>query len=195
MLTLFILTLLISPIQPAAKKQYNPYKIVICLKKQLLYLFKEDELVFETKISSGMGKTAWATPVGYFRVGNKADAAYAEEWEVWVYQWMQFAGRNGMHSLQGMQYYRLLGRRASHGCVRLNHEAAKYFYSFIPILTEVWVLEEFDSGISTKLLTPKTRSVTQQKAEKADFRKVFVNTPVSPYYSSLSNFFTDFGFN
>jgi hypothetical protein len=194
MIGFLILTLLFAPIGGASKKIDNPYKIVICMKKQTLYCYKDDIMFFETKISTGMGLGFFATPIGSFRVGNKAEVAYAEEWEVWVYHWMQFAGRNGMHSLQGMVYYKLLGRKASHGCVRLNHEAAKYLYSFIPVLTPVWVLEEFDPVMDVRQLTPRTRILVKPPvAKRMNLFPLMSHTPAAPHLTSLKSFFVDFG--
>ena len=106
----------------------------IDLSRQRLYLMnRNDHVLGEYKVSTGV--PGYPTPTGRFSVVNKAPHAYSRRYEADMYHWMGLDRRGdvGMHGLKGSAYERKLGRRASHGCIRLSREDARYLYSIIPL--------------------------------------------------------------
>lgn len=92
-------------------------------------------------ISSGLARTP--TPVGTFTVLQKNPRAWSRAAKLWMPYWMHFSGRgHGIHELPEWPNGRKegeshLGRRASHGCVRLGIGTAKKLYDWAPVGTPV----------------------------------------------------------
>ncbi len=109
-------------------------RLVIDLSRQRLFLLNNsDQVLGEYKVSTGV--PGYPTPVGGFTIVNKAVYAYSKKYEADMYHWMGLTrnGDIGLHALKGSGYERRLGRRASHGCIRLAREDARYLYSILPI--------------------------------------------------------------
>lgn len=120
--------------------------MVIDLSQQRLYAMnRHDQALAEYKVSTGMA--GYATPPGSYQVVNKATYAYSEKYEADMYHWMGLTrnGEIGMHALKGGGYERRLGRRASHGCIRLSRDDARYLFSLIPIGMAVEIAPKLDS--------------------------------------------------
>ena len=120
--------------------------MVIDLSRQRLYAMnRHDKVLAEYKVSTGM--RGYATPPGSYQVVNKATYAYSEKYEADMYHWMGLTrgGEIGMHALKGRGYERRLGRRASHGCIRLSREDARYLFSLVPIGMRVEIVRKLDS--------------------------------------------------
>ena len=82
------------------------------------------------------------TPVGIFEVTNKGDWFYADEYQQGGKYWVQFLGDYLFHSLpydenQSTILDYTLGTPASHGCIRLNTEDAKWLYDNVDLDSKV----------------------------------------------------------
>ena len=136
--------------------------LVIKLSEQRVYLYKGDELIGESKCSSG--KNGFETPPGSYKViqknkdhvsnlyGNFVDAEGevtqrdVDMSKVKVPEGMTFAGAkmpyfqrfNGGY---GLHAGNVPNRRASHGCVRLPRIMAERFFSQTAVGTPVTVAE------------------------------------------------------
>lgn len=92
------------------------------------------------------GLPSMPTPVGTFKVLQKHPRAWSHSGKLWMPYWMHFSGRgHGMHELpewpngrkEGQNH---LGKKASHGCVRLGIGDAKEVYEWTPVGTPVTVV-------------------------------------------------------
>jgi len=90
------------------------------------------------------GTRGYDTPPGEYHVVNRAQKAYSQKYEAWMLHWMGITsdGGYGMHGLEGSSYERLLGRVASHGCIRLSRTYAEDLYGRIRIGLPVTIVND-----------------------------------------------------
>ncbi len=95
-------------------------------------------------VSSGLPATP--TPIGTFKILQKNPRAWSSAAKLWMPYWMHFSGRgHGFHELpewpggrkEGASH---LGKKASHGCVRMGVGDAKEVYEWTPIGTPVTIV-------------------------------------------------------
>ncbi len=117
--------------------------IVIDTKLQVLTSFLSDIPLNNFPISSG--KPGYETPIGTYRIENKAARAWSKTYRLWMPFWLGFVGSAyGIHELpewpggykEGENH---LGRPVSHGCVRLGVGPAEWLFNWADIGTEVIV--------------------------------------------------------
>lgn len=97
-------------------------RVVVSLSDQLAYLYRGNELMAVSTISSGTDKTP--TPTGIFNVLEKKTMHRSRKYDNAPMPFMQRIDRFGVALHAG----HLPGRPASHGCVRLPSQfAAKLF--------------------------------------------------------------------
>lgn len=96
------------------------------------------------RVSTGLPSTP--TPIGTFKVLQKHPRAWSHSAKLWMPYWMHFSGRgHGIHELpewpggrkEGQDH---LGKKASHGCVRLGIGDAKEVYEWAPVGTPIIVV-------------------------------------------------------
>ncbi|MCF0147088.1 MAG: L,D-transpeptidase [Clostridium sp.] len=120
------------------------YLVYLNLAKQITYVYEGSnnnwELIKEFNSSTGIeGKE---TPKGIFSVTNRGDWFFAEEFQQGAKYWVQFMGDYLFHSLpfdesgENIVDY-TLGTPASHGCIRLAVEDAKWLYDNIDNGTKI----------------------------------------------------------
>ena len=105
--------------------------------------FLDDVKLGSFLISAGLPNMP--TPKGHFKIENKNPKAWSS-YGLWMPYWMAIdpSGRFGIHELpiwpsgyrEGEDH---LGRPASHGCVRLGENAAKFLYDWAEIGTPVYI--------------------------------------------------------
>jgi lipoprotein-anchoring transpeptidase ErfK/SrfK len=108
--------------------------LTIDLSRQRLFAMNKDgQVLAEYKVSTG--RAGYETPQGNYKIVNKAAYAYSKKYEADMFHWMGITsnGDIGLHGLKGGSYERRLGRRASHGCIRLSRADAQYLFSIIPV--------------------------------------------------------------
>lgn len=143
------------PMRPVAfKTVYNRTTVLdaaryieINLSMQRLWVYENQQVVYQTPITSGATNYGYGTSVGLFSIKAKATntrlrgAQYGYNYDVPVDYWMPFNGGEGLHdaewrsSFGGMDYR----NTGSHGCVNLPDPAAAWIYNWATIGTPVWV--------------------------------------------------------
>jgi peptidoglycan hydrolase-like protein with peptidoglycan-binding domain len=131
-------------VRPTAKsKAGSGYLVEINLKKQLLMLVKDGQVVTTLNTSTGSnehyeyeGQTYLAdTPTGKFKVGRQIDGMrHGPLGDLWRPKY--FNGGIAVHGSPSIPGY-----AASHGCARLSNAAMNWIWATdkIPLKTKVWV--------------------------------------------------------
>lgn len=121
----------------------GPYNIYVNKSKQRVYVFNGQTIVKEFICSTGKDETP--TPSGRFLTGGKGPFFYASDSSI-CYYWTRINNNYLFHSaiydLQGYPIeseYEKLGSKASHGCIRLPIDDAKWIQDYIPYGTLVTV--------------------------------------------------------
>ncbi len=127
--------------------------VVDLLRQRLFVMNRDNHALAEYKVSTG--RSGYETPPGTYNIVNKAAYAYSKKYEADMYHWMGMTsnGDIGMHGLKGSSYERILGRRASHGCVRLSRADARYLFSIIPVGMKVLVTSGLGEVVYYKPIT------------------------------------------
>src|SRR4029450_3796177 len=76
------------------------------------------------------GIARYATPKGTFKPFRMEEDYFSEEWDDAPMPYSIFFTRIG-HAIHGTEHMESLGRRASHGCVRLAPEDAATLYALV----------------------------------------------------------------
>ncbi|MFZ5974256.1 MAG: L,D-transpeptidase [Bacillota bacterium] len=130
------------------------YKVVVNIYHQFITVFKKDTAgnftvpVRYMVCSSGSWKNP--TPTGKFRMGaDRKRFSCFTKYKVYGQYWSQVTGSIYFHSLlysaRNARYYtsssyRMLGKRASHGCIRLLVPDARWIYYNIAAGTEIEIV-------------------------------------------------------
>lgn len=120
------------------------YLIYVNLKDQLTYVYQgfSNNWKLVNTFMSSTGVSGKETPKGIFAVTNRGDWFFSEEFDQGAKYWVQFMGDYLFHSVpfdEGQQTIldNTLGLPASHGCIRLSIEDAKWLYDNIPNNTKI----------------------------------------------------------
>lgn len=123
----------------------GPYNILVNKSKQRVYIFTGETLAKEFICSTGKDETP--TPSGRFLVGSKGELFYASDTSV-CYFWTRINNNYLFHSaiydLNGYPVeseYEKLGSQASHGCIRLPKDDAKWIQDNVPYGTLVTIID------------------------------------------------------
>ena len=111
----------------------GPERVVVSLSDQRAYLYRGNELMAVSTISSGTSKTP--TPTGIFNVLEKKRMHHSRKYDNAPMPFMQRIDRFGVALHAG----HLPGRPASHGCVRLPAQFAAKLFSTTPVGTPVLI--------------------------------------------------------
>lgn len=123
----------------------NHLQINVDLKKQRVYIYANNNLVYTMIVSSGMNNS---TPKGDFRIGSRGYHFYNRTEGMGGDYWVGFIGAKYLfHSVPTRANFgdyiveeaQKLGVPASHGCVRLSVPDANWFYTNIPDGTAVHI--------------------------------------------------------
>lgn len=121
----------------------GPYNIYVNKSKQRVYIFNGQTVVKEFICSTGKEETE--TPSGRFLTGSKGPFFYASDSSI-CYYWTRINNNYLFHSaiydLDGypiQSEYDKLGSKASHGCIRLPIDDAKWIQDNIPYGTLVTI--------------------------------------------------------
>lgn len=126
-----------APAQVSLEKADLPLRIYVSISQQRVTVYDSDGLIVKQFVCS-TGTEGSETPVGTFRILMKGKSFYSKSVGEGGYYWTQFKGDYLFHSIPFDQNYKLkpeeaakLGTPASHGCVRLSIEDAKWIYDHI----------------------------------------------------------------
>lgn len=131
------------PIKAHAQGIYTTDKLItVDIGKQRLYAWEGGKILKEFKVSTGMRYTP--TVKGSFNIRTKLDKQdmkgsfppYEPYFIKDVPNVMYFYGAYAIH---GTYWHNKFGMRASHGCVNLPVDAAKWVYDWAPVGTRVEV--------------------------------------------------------
>lgn len=123
------------------------FRIEVDLSLQRVFIFYEDNLIREM-ISSG-GTEENPTPLGEYTTNEKIEYSFIPRFDVGAYYWVRFFGAYLFHSvpfdIDGnmiIEEKEKLGSPASHGCIRLKLDEAKWLYDNLPLGVKVQIYYE-----------------------------------------------------
>jgi len=132
----------------------GPYKIYVDISDQRVYIFRWDGAEYsipEVTFICSTGLDESPTPTGTYQgYGKLVDGEwyYFEEFDVYAKWAYGIVGGILFHSIPYNKYYQLqtnardlMGKKASHGCVRLYEDDAKWIYDNCPYGTTVVIQE------------------------------------------------------
>lgn len=127
--------------------------IEIDISQQRMYLFQDGQLFQTHRISSGK---YYPTPIGTFKIMNKATNAYSNIYNVWMPYWMAFyysPSLNAYFGIHELPYWLTndgqkkqrprenIGIPSTGGCISLDINESKEVYDFADINMPVYVFE------------------------------------------------------
>ena len=117
-----------KPAKPPAKKKPPPEpRLIVTINKvsQKMTVDLDGETLYRWPVSTGA--RGYDTPSGNFRPFRMEKEHFSKEWDDAPMPYSIFFTGEG-HAVHGSYHIKSLGRRASHGCVRLHPDnAAKLF--------------------------------------------------------------------
>jgi hypothetical protein len=126
------------------------------------------------------GRRGYETPAGSFRPFRLEEDHYSKEWDEAPMPYSIFFTGDG-HAIHGSYETRRLGRRASHGCVRLAPKHAEKLFTLVKreglANAQVVVLEDRDAPVVAKKRAPASSAQTEQQALKT----VPIPAPAAPW--------------
>jgi len=115
----------------------DDFRIDVDLAKQKVFVYYKDNLIRDMICSGGKEETP--TPTGEFKTSDKIEYSFVDRFNMGAYYWTRFYKKYLFHSVpydkKGemiTEEYEKLGRPASHGCIRLEFEEAKWLYENLP---------------------------------------------------------------
>lgn len=126
---------------PTSRGELAEKYLEVDLSQQKMYFFIGGSLYREYRISSG---SEYPTPLGEFRILNKAPNAYSAIYDVWMPYWMGFAYASdvkaylGLHEIayavdeRGKQLYRYgnyIGEMMTGGCIAMEPNDSREIYN------------------------------------------------------------------
>lgn len=126
---------------PTATPQ--PLRVLVSLADQKVTVVDATETVVKAFTCSS-GEKGSETPKGIFSIGGRGKSFYSTTVKEGGYYWTRFYGDFLFHSIPFDENYKIeteeaakLGTAASHGCIRLALNDAKWIYEHIPDGTKV----------------------------------------------------------
>ncbi len=124
----------------------NPgnFRIDVNLTAQLVSVYYNDNLIKSLKCSGGTAENPTVT--GTFTTNQKIYYAWVPKFNMGAYYWVRFYGAYLFHSVPFDKNGNMIaeeaskiGTPASHGCVRMALEDAKWFYETLPLGIKVTI--------------------------------------------------------
>lgn len=115
----------------------DDFRIEVDLTKQKVFVYYKDNLIRDMICSGGTDQSP--TPLGEFKTSEKIEYDWIPRFNVGAYYWIRFYKKYLFHSVPFdenkemiIKEYEKLGSPASHGCIRLKLEEAKWLYEKLP---------------------------------------------------------------
>jgi len=115
----------------------DDFRIEVDLTKQKVFVYYKDNMIREMICSGGADQSP--TPQGEFETSDKIKYSWVERFDVGAFYWTRFYKKYLFHSVPFdknremiIEEYEKLGSPASHGCIRLKLEEAKWLYEKLP---------------------------------------------------------------
>ena len=122
------------------------FMIEVDLSRQIVLVYCKNALIKEMKCSGG--KESSHTPIGEFSTTEKVYYQWVAKFNVGAYYWTRFYKDYLFHSVPFNEdgemieeEYNRLGTPASHGCIRLKLDEAKWLYEKLPSGVKVSIHE------------------------------------------------------
>lgn len=123
-------------------KQITPkkdFKVLVSIDEQRVYVYKDDKLFKNFLCSTGVDEDKQYTPKGIYLLGDRGEFFYNPRIKEGGHHWVRFCNNYLFHSVPFDASKEIipaeaekLGQRASHGCIRLALDDAKWFYENMP---------------------------------------------------------------
>ncbi|MEO0799503.1 MAG: L,D-transpeptidase [Pseudomonadota bacterium] len=97
------------------------------LSQQRMQVFVDGKRKYSWRVSTG--KRGWETQPGAYTPYKMLPRYYSKKWKMRL-PYLIWIGNDGT-AIHGTDYSRRLGRRASHGCIRLSIRNARKFYQLV----------------------------------------------------------------
>lgn len=129
-------------------KSKTNYFVWVDIARQRTYVFMKDKKGKYNLIKNfvvATGKDATPTIIGLFELnGQRGTWMYFPQYKVGVKNWVRLKGGNLFHSILFAKDGKTIlnpnvGRKLSHGCIRMRVDDSYWFYKNIPSKTTVWV--------------------------------------------------------
>lgn len=133
-----------QPVKTVSLKEADkPLWVKVDLAGQKVTVYDASDRVVQNYVCS-TGLPGSDTPTGTFTVKERGKSFFSRQYQEGAYYWTQFKGDFLFHSIPfdkneviEEQEAKKLGTKASHGCVRLAIDNAKWIYDNIPRGTKV----------------------------------------------------------
>ena len=134
----------ISIIENIDYSDSTDFRIEVDLSRQILTVFYKDGILKELVCSGGA--PGHPTPPGEFTTTEKIEYSWIPRFEMGAYYWIRFFEDYLIHSVPFdedgemiVEEFEKLGSPASHGCIRLRLEEAKWLYETLPLGVKVLI--------------------------------------------------------
>lgn len=156
--------------RPSPEPTLPPYYVVVDVTNQVTKVYSLDEnneyTVLERQMICSTGVKGWDSDLGdWVTNGRRARWCYFSKWGGHAQYWTRINENIAFHSVTysepdtrklNVKSYNKLGRRASHGCIRMLVSDAKWMYDNIKKGTTVHITEDLplDEELTKSLLPP-----------------------------------------
>ena len=124
----------------------DDFRIEVDLSRQRVFIYYKDNQIKEMVCSGGTEEKP--TPIGEFETYEKIEYSWVSKYNIGAYYWVRFYNEYLFHSVPFdengeiiIEEYEKLGTPASHGCIRLELEEAKWLYEMLPLGVKVLIYE------------------------------------------------------
>ncbi|HHV32289.1 MAG: L,D-transpeptidase [Ruminococcaceae bacterium] len=121
----------------------KPLWVKVSIPEQRVFVYDASDRMVKNFICS-TGLEGSDTPTGTFTVSDRGKSFFSPQYQEGAYYWTRFKGSFLFHSIPFDKNEKIepeeadkLGTKASHGCVRLAIEDAKWIYDNVPRGTKV----------------------------------------------------------
>ena len=125
----------------------DDFRIEVDLGRQKVFVYYKEKIIREMICSGGAESSP--TPTGEFKTSQKIEYDWVDRFDMGAYYWIRFYETYLFHSIpfdkdgnMMMEEYEKLGNPASHGCIRLKLEEAKWLYENLPLDVRVLIYKE-----------------------------------------------------
>lgn len=150
--------------KPTPSPEPVPFAITVDVKNQIVHVYGRDEqgeyTIIVRQMLCSSGKVGTPSPVGDWVLnGRKSKWCYFPKWGDYARYWTRINSSVAFHSPiyrsvsntdMKVSSYNKLGQRASHGCVRLTVEDAKWIYDNVPAGVVVTIREDLPADPELK---------------------------------------------
>ena len=123
------------------------FRIEVNLSLQRVFVYYEDNLIRKMICSGGTEENP--TPLGEYATNEKIEYSFIPRFDMGAYYWVRFYGAYLFHSVPFdkdgnmiIEEKEKLGNPASHGCIRLKLDEAKWLYDNLPLGVKVLIFYE-----------------------------------------------------